>query len=124
MIYFVQDSQSLAIKIGYAASPEDRVAALQTANASSLCLLASIPGGRSDEAELHRRFAAARLVGEWFRPTPELIVYLLGAAWRGGLQHDDSQFKDFQWVDGVLVGPDGVYTCRPYEALASQMESN
>lgn len=115
MIYFVQDSDSLAIKIGYAANPEERLATLQTANSSTLRLLAELPGGRADEAALHRRFAASRLVGEWFRPSPDLIEFLLDGArllGQSGRDRDDT-WEGFSLYrgDGFIFGPEGeLYT--------------
>lgn len=73
MIYFIQDEDTLAIKIGYGSSPADRIKTLQTGNPSRLHLLATIPGTQVDEHELHRRFASSRVAGEWFRPTPALL---------------------------------------------------
>ncbi len=73
MIYFLQDSGTHAIKIGYAISPVERAATLQTGNVSKLELLLEIDGDRRDEAGLHRRFANDRVAGEWFKPSPELL---------------------------------------------------
>ena len=44
--------------------------------ADRLILLATRPGGAKLERKLHRRFAAARSHGEWFRPTRELLAYI------------------------------------------------
>jgi hypothetical protein len=83
LIYFLQSLDSLDIKIGYTGeSAEVRLAQLQTGNPAGLRLLAEIPGERADEYELHLRFAACRVRGEWFRPTPELLSYLLSAVKR------------------------------------------
>jgi hypothetical protein len=35
-----------------------------------------MPGGRRAERELHRRFEAHRLRGEWFAPVPELLAFV------------------------------------------------
>ena len=67
MIYFIKDTVSLAIKIGYSKTPKKRLGALQTANASKLMLLGTISGTESDEVSYHSRFAQYRLQGEWFR---------------------------------------------------------
>ena len=77
MIYFIQDTRSLDIKIGYTSRPVmDRLGALQTGNAGKLEVIAVVPGEQSDEAALHRQFADARIGGEWFRPTPALLRHL------------------------------------------------
>lgn len=58
------------IKIGTSVSPQRRAKEL------GLHLLAWEPGGRVREQELHRRFASARLVGEWFLSVPEILDYV------------------------------------------------
>lgn len=75
MIYFLQDSKTYAIKIGYTSgSGESRASQLQTGNASELVLLAEVPGGKDDEAKLHKMFAEHHIRGEWFNPAPRLIL--------------------------------------------------
>lgn len=109
MIYFVQDSETLAIKIGYAADPANRIAALQTGNPSALVLLMECPGDRSVEAMYHRRFAKARIVGEWFRPGPELLQYLLANAHAEGKFSAEPEWEGYSIMkeEGVIFGPDG-----------------
>ncbi len=91
MIYFTQDSDTLAIKIGYTAGEDAdaRRRALQTGNPSVLVLLGTMPGDVEEERRLHAYFAADRVAGEWFRPTPRLIRWISeavtagqNAAWR------------------------------------------
>lgn len=82
MIYFMQDSGTFHIKIGFVegnnlTSAEMRMKALQTGNPSVLVLLATMPGGRSEEARQHHKHAEDRICGEWFRPTPEIIKTIL-----------------------------------------------
>lgn len=74
-IYFIRDEAGY-IKIGYATNVSYRMNALQTASRQKLTLLARVPGSTLDEKALHRRFRAARVRGEWFRPTPELRAYI------------------------------------------------
>lgn len=82
MIYFLQEATGtdLAIKIGYTSSDAaaGRQRGCQTGNPREVVVLATMPGERADETALHQRFASARLVGEWFRPIPELIQFILG----------------------------------------------
>lgn len=79
MIYFIQDALTCRIKIGYTdGDPRERLKALQVGNPSALVLLASTVGDKTEEHRLHELFAHVRERGEWFRPIPELIVYLLG----------------------------------------------
>lgn len=58
------------VKIGISTDPEKRVASLAAE------LVATEPGGRKREGELHRRFDAARERMEWFRPTADLRCYV------------------------------------------------
>ncbi len=80
MIYFVQEASG-HIKIGFTeGDPEDRVKALQTASPQPLTLLLAIEGTRQDETVLHNRFAAERICGEWFRPAPRLLQFIISQA--------------------------------------------
>jgi hypothetical protein len=58
------------VKIGVAVDPERRVRRLNGE------LVRVEPGGRERELELHRRFAALRVRGEWFQHKGELKRYL------------------------------------------------
>lgn len=73
-VYFAQVGDR--IKIRWSRNVATRVATLQTANADPIHLLATIPGARSLERQLHERFAAARVSGEWFEATPDLLAYI------------------------------------------------
>lgn len=100
MIYFIQDTETLAIKIGFTSDPTARIAALQTGNSSCLKILMVTPGERSDEADLHQRFAASRIAGEWFRPSTDLIQMLIGHALIKGFAsgRGDVDFADYVWA--------------------------
>jgi hypothetical protein len=66
-VYFIQSNNG-PVKIGVAHDVEARAASLQTGNPYPLKVLAVIKqGGRTLERELHKRFAADRLGGEWFQ---------------------------------------------------------
>jgi hypothetical protein len=41
-----------------------------------MTLLGEIPGGKTDEADLHRRFRTFRVRGEWFRYSDELRSFV------------------------------------------------
>ena len=101
VIYFIQDSDTLHVKIGYTGGdPKVRLADLQTGNPSRLVLLAATDGGQSDEAVLHRRFAAHRVAGEWFNPAPELLLHVVAAGSRG--------VGRAAYAEGYAVGRDSV----------------
>ncbi len=81
MIYFVQAEGVGNIKIGFTDSVDasDRLSTLQTGSPVPLRLLGTIPGTMDDEKDLHRRFASARVVGEWFKPVSELLALIAPA---------------------------------------------
>lgn len=77
-VYFIRADNGL-IKIGVAADPKDRLHTLSTMSPVGLSLIAVIPdAGAKGESNLHRKFAAHRSHGEWFRPAPELVDYIKG----------------------------------------------
>lgn len=75
-VYFIEASTSGLIKIGCAGDPQARLASLQTGSPEPLRLLATEAGGQPGERVLHRRFAASRSHGEWFRPTADLMAHI------------------------------------------------
>ncbi len=95
MIYFIQDDSILNIKIGHTAANDagERLRALQTGSPSGLVLLYSMPGGPDLEKQLHQRFAEARVQGEWFRPVPYLIRFILDHATRATQLPAESSLK-------------------------------
>jgi hypothetical protein len=74
-VYFVAADNR--IKIGVATSVRKRLKELQTSAPHKLQLIAVRPrAGRAEESAIHRRFAAYRLHGEWFKASPELLQYV------------------------------------------------
>lgn len=73
-IYFIQAGDGGAIKIGFSADPEKRLVKVQSDNAADCRLLGILPGGEAEEMALHARLAAARIRGEWFAATPEVLA--------------------------------------------------
>jgi hypothetical protein len=89
-VYFAQAVKSGFIKIGFSILPPRRIANLQTASFERLRLVSYLRGTMRTESELHKRFAAHRLIGEWYRPNgPVLrliyndprILYQCSAEW-------------------------------------------
>lgn len=77
MIYFITDSNY--IKIGYTKNDvKKRLKQLQTSNPNRLFLLGYIDGDKKREKELHKKFfsSIARINGEWFSPTQDLLDYI------------------------------------------------
>lgn len=79
-VYFIAAEGTDIVKIGIAAKPTERLKELQTASPHKLSILATMPGGKPRERQLHRQFAATRMTGEWFRRTPELDALIADAA--------------------------------------------
>jgi len=75
-VYFVQESGMHAIKIGTAKNVDRRVKAMVVGTPHLLSVLAIIEGNREVESALHKRFAHARIRGEWFRATPDLLAFI------------------------------------------------
>lgn len=78
MIYFVQAVGVGNIKIGWTEGTDaaQRMRDMQVGSPVPLSLLRTIPGDRTLEQELHRRFAFAHVHGEWFRAVPELLAFI------------------------------------------------
>lgn len=77
-VYFIQSGLDGPIKIGCARSVQARLKQLQIGNAEPLHLLAAIRGDAADERQLHQRFGAHWIRGEWFAPAEELAQFIDG----------------------------------------------
>lgn len=74
MIYFIQNTRNGLVKIGFTnGDPKDRLSNLQVGSADPLKLLGSLPGDKTFEAMLHRRFKYLRRSGEWFTITEKVV---------------------------------------------------
>lgn len=64
-----------AVKVGWTSKtpPESRMGDYQAGNPRKLVMLGTLPGTKADEAALHQRFIEHNILGEWFRPAPELL---------------------------------------------------
>ena len=76
MIYFIRDTATCNIKIGYSSNPRARLSQVQTHCPGAIELLAVEAGGPERERELHATFADARARGEWFYPTAPLLDHI------------------------------------------------
>lgn len=76
LVYFIESPAAKAIKIGITTNLPQRIAALQSASGVALVVLATVPGARTDEARLHRRFSAQRMSGEWFTNDGDLRAFV------------------------------------------------
>lgn len=81
-VYFIRGGDY--IKIGKADNPAVRFAQLQLGGVimpagvrpSEIKMVGLERGGREREAELHRKFARARVAGEWFDANESLVQYI------------------------------------------------
>jgi hypothetical protein len=75
-VYFLRSGDR--VKIGFTTDLRTRMAALRCGNALEVQLLKVVPGGRAEEAALHRRFNHLRVKkrSEWFRAEPDLLDYI------------------------------------------------
>jgi Meiotically up-regulated gene 113 len=77
LIYFVQSPDGGPVKIGHSGDFPTRVRQLEAHYGQPLAVLATMDGGREEEAELHHRFAHLRLGRtEQFRPASDLVAYI------------------------------------------------
>lgn len=80
-VYFIQaGTRRGPIKIGRASNLAGRLSDIQTHNHEALYVLAAIPGGAAEEARMHEKFDRARIRGEWFTPSPELLSFISSCA--------------------------------------------
>jgi hypothetical protein len=77
LIYFVQAISGGPIKIGFSDNVSARVRQLEAHYGQPLAILATMPGDREDEREIHGRFATARMGRtEQFRPVAEIMAFI------------------------------------------------
>jgi hypothetical protein len=77
VIYFMQPTDGGPVKIGTTDDLVRRHKQLEAKYECPLEVLATIRGGRAQEAEIHARFAHLRLPRtELFRPEPELMEFI------------------------------------------------
>lgn len=76
-IYFFQiDTPEKFIKIGFATNVDIRLSNVRVSSPYNIEVLAVIEGSTLLEAEIHQKFAAHRVRGEWFSPAPELLAFI------------------------------------------------
>lgn len=73
-VYFIQATESGAIKIGISWNPLKRLLDVQNGHHEPLLLIGQFPGTIADERALHAEFAHLRLSGEWFRCDESLLA--------------------------------------------------
>lgn len=76
MIYFITAREFDFVKIGFSDNPHHRFMQLQVGSPTALALERVTAGGLSEEARLHKQFAADRIRGEWFRLSDALEAFM------------------------------------------------
>lgn len=66
MIYVVGESPTSMVKIGVSDEPWKRLKGIQTGNPAKLAILATFPGERTAERQIHDALRDYRRAGEWF----------------------------------------------------------
>ncbi|MGE0652041.1 MAG: GIY-YIG nuclease family protein [Alphaproteobacteria bacterium] len=79
-VYFIRVAGNGPIKIGVAKNVDKRASGIQTHHARPVRVLATEPGGRRREQQLHEKFASIHVRGEWFKAAPQLLRYIEDAA--------------------------------------------
>ena len=78
IIYFILDTYSNAVKIGYTTIKglRRRLQTLQTGTPYELRLLGAVWGDKKIEKQLHEKFHYSHIRGEWFHYTKELEEFI------------------------------------------------
>jgi hypothetical protein len=76
IVYALHRSADSHIKIGTTTRYRQRMNALR-AEHGELRLFLAMPGGRTEEAQIHGKFTSLRAEGEWFRPERPLLWWIL-----------------------------------------------
>jgi len=75
-VYFIQATNSKAIKIGVSVDVKRRMTDLSAYSWEPLTLLGWISSSDMSEAEAHERFVKDRIKGEWFSPSDDLLGFI------------------------------------------------
>ena len=74
-VYLIE-SQNQCVKIGWSSAPHGRASIIALHSPVLTRLIAYWPGGRDEEAALHRRFADHRSHREWFNLTGPVAEFV------------------------------------------------
>lgn len=72
-VYFVRSGARGNIKVGYTINLFERLRGLKTGSPESVHVVLALPGTRRQEQHVHGALHHARVVGEWFKPTAEVL---------------------------------------------------
>lgn len=72
-LYFMQNTRTKDVKIGFSKHPRCRLKVLQTGCPGQIELLGCIECNRSEERQWHEKLKEFRIHGEWFRGEPRVL---------------------------------------------------
>lgn len=75
-VYFVYSPSLDLIKIGYTGSLQSRFQKLESELAKDIVILGAIPGGRAEEATVHKIFAPFRVRNELFAKVEPILFFV------------------------------------------------
>lgn len=78
-LYLMRNNRNGYYKIGFSRNPSARERTLQSEE-PDITLIRQWPGTMFDEVDLHAKFAAQRIRGEWFKLSDADIAYIGGVA--------------------------------------------
>ncbi len=100
-VYLMEDLRNGLVKIGQSQTPEKRENTLQS-EVPEISLRFYLPAHDTAEKELHEKFDAKRVRGEWFQLTPQDILAVIGFLKQKG---DASRaFADYEWLGKITLG--------------------
>jgi hypothetical protein len=76
VVYFLAAGAADIVKIGFTTNLDGRIRSLKTGSPTDVEVLLAITGTMTTERELHKRFAADRLRGEWFRRSAPIEAFI------------------------------------------------
>ena len=74
-VYLLHDVDQNLLKIGFSEDPRRRFKQISNANTNKLECLGYIPGSKTNEANLHRRWAKHNKKLEWFEHQDDIVDY-------------------------------------------------
>lgn len=75
LIYAMKNLDSGIIKIGISHNPRQRADILSYIEKAPIEIIGVACGTMQHESMLHEKFAASRIRGEWFHPTPDVLEF-------------------------------------------------
>lgn len=75
-VYVVRRPDTREYKIGVSKNPLYRLGQLQWAHAVPLELVLTFDGSYGGERAMHKQFHRYRMLGEWFRESPEILEWI------------------------------------------------